>query len=166
MGIFGILSARGWASLGALVAVAAFLGWGAVSLVDSTRAACEGEHASAALQAQKQDHANYLAAVAWGSQISAQLAQTQRRLNYVKTEYLAYAGGIAGNCPAGLGLLIDAAATGQNLPAAAGAPVDPAAQIAAAAIGTNIAENYARCLANAAQLAALIEWHREEEAVK
>ncbi len=166
MGFIGILSAKTWAGLGAVVAVAAFLGWGAVTLRNSATEQCNQAHAAAQAEAAAADHADYLAAIAWGSQISAQLAQTQRRLNDVKTDYLAYAHGIAGNCPADLGVLIDAAARGKNLPAATGTPADPAATVAAAAVGANIAENYARCLANASQLSALVDWHHKTNLIQ
>lgn len=162
MGFIGLLSAKTWSGLGAVVAVAAFLGWGAVALVDSTRDACERSHELDALHTAEEAHQTYLAEVARGNALSAELVKTQRRLDATKSEYLAYANGIAGNCPADLGLLTHAAATGASLPAATGTPADPAATVAAAAIGANIAENYARCLANAAQLSTLIDWHTKK----
>jgi hypothetical protein len=159
MGFLAALSAKTWAGIGIAVAFAAFLGWGALALVDSTRAACEREHELDALHAAEEAHQVYLAEVARGNALSAELAKTQRRLANVEREYLAYAHGIAGNCPADLGVLVGAAASGAELPATAGASADPAATVAAAAIAANIATNYPRCHAAIAQLDALIDFH-------
>jgi hypothetical protein len=93
-----------------------------------------------------------------GEKISAELAKTQRRLDDTKQEYLAYANGITGNCPASLGVLLSSPDT-SSLPSAAGTPVDPTATVDAAAIGTNIAENRWRFEVNYATCAALVGWH-------
>ena len=159
MGIFGLLSTKTWAGIGLAVALAAFLGWGALALVDSTRADCERKHQLADLHAAEEAHQFYLAEVARGNALSVELVHTQRRLANVERQYLAYAHGITGNCPADLGLLVGAAASGAELPATAGASADPAATIAAAAIAANIATNYPRCHAAIAQLDALIDFH-------
>lgn len=45
MDFLSLLSGRAWAWGGAIVALASFLVWGAISLVHSTRDACEGRHA-------------------------------------------------------------------------------------------------------------------------
>ncbi len=149
------------------MALATFLGWGAVSLRDSAASAaknaCESAHETTRLQAVEQQMDATLDEIERGNQISERLIQTQRRLYATKTEYLAYANGIAGNCPAQLGVLTDAAAAGADLPAATGAPADATAPVSAAALGANIAENYARCHANTAQLSALIDWHKKKD---
>lgn len=144
-------------------AIAGGLAWGYLAIRGAGVDACNRTHAEAAAQAEAESHQQYLAALAWGEQISEQLAQTQRRLNDTKTEYLAYANGIVGNCPNALGLLADAAARGTTVPKTPGTPADPAAAFSAADIAGNIAENYARCHLNAEQLAALIAWHAGPE---
>jgi hypothetical protein len=142
--------------------VVALLCWGGYLAIDSRGyARCEGDYELASAHAAETAHQEYLAEVARGDAISRQLAQTQRSLNDVKTEYRAYSNGITGNCPADLGVLAHAAATGSSMPETAGTPANAAAPISAAAIGANLAENYARCLANEAQLQALIDWHRD-----
>jgi hypothetical protein len=122
---------------------------------------CTAERDLADLHAAEEAHQYLLAETARGDAISAELSKTQRRLANVEREYLAYAHAIAGNCPADLGLLVSAAASGDPLPGAASAPIDPAATIAAAAIAENIATNYPRCHAAIEQLNALIFWHKK-----
>ena len=158
MGFLSLLSGKAWAGLGAACAFAIFIGLGAMALVDSTLDACEGKHALAAQQATAAAHKDYLAALEWGNQISADLAKTQRRLDATKTEYLAYANAITGNCPDPLRVLAHYAARNEPVPETSGAPTDPGSPVSAAALGANIAENFTRCHSNAAQLNALIRW--------
>ena len=149
--------------VGAVLALAAAVG-GAYLAIDSRAVArCESEHELVRLHAAEEAHQFHLAEVARGNALSAELAKTQRRLSETKSQYLAYAYGITGNCPAALGMLNNAAASGIDLPASSGPSTDSAAPISANAIGANIAENYARCLSNSAQLSALIQWHARPE---
>ncbi len=163
MGFISLLSAKTWVGLGIAAALVAFLGWGALALVDSTRAACERDYLLSAAQSAKAAQQAYLAATERGESLSRQLAHTQRRLNDVKTEYLVYANSITGHCPDPVRVLAHYAARGEPLPAATGAPADASAPVSAAALGANIAENYARCHANTAQLSALIDWHKKKD---
>jgi hypothetical protein len=149
----------------AALALVAFLGWGAVTLRDSSASAakhtCESAHETKRRLAVEEQMDATLDEIERGNKISAELAKTQRRLNATETEYLDYAGAIAGHCPADLGLLAHTAATGASLPATPSASTDPTPGISAAALGANIATNYSRCLANTSQLSALIEWHQK-----
>ena len=161
MGFFASLSVRAWASFGLVIALAGFAGWGYFHILDSGVAKCESRHLVADAAAEASAHKEYLAALDWGNQISANLVATQRKLDDTKREYLAYANGIAGNCPGSVGVLSDAAASGTEIPATASKPDVPAAPLSAAVLGANIAENYSRANANAAQLRDLIAWVKE-----
>jgi len=153
-----------WIGLGLVVAGLCVGGY--LAVFNRGMAACEGRHQLAAAEAAAAAHQRYLSEVARGDAISAELIKTQRRLNDVKTEYLAYANGITGNCPADLGVLVNAAVSGAGMPQAASRPVDPSATIAAALVAANVAENYGRANACIAQFNALIDWHQPEKAVK
>lgn len=145
--------------------VIALLCWRGYLAIDSRGyARCEGEHELARLQSEEAAHQLYLKEVARGDALSAELAKTQRRLNETKTEYLAYAGAITGNCPASLGVLLTATSPPGSLPKAPGALADSAPPVDAAPIAANIAENRWRFEVNYATCAALVKWH--EEALK
>ena len=131
--------------------VAALLGWAYLSIGSRFTAACEGEHFAANAAAAEEQHQLYIAAIQEGERISAELDKTQRRLNETKAEYLAYANGISGNCPGDVAAVNNAAATSQPV-------VIGLKEVSASALAGNIAENYGRANANAAQLSALIDW--------
>ena len=149
-----------------VVAVAALAGYAYLAGRSSGVDSCEERHELARLKAVEEAQQHYNAALAWGNQISTQLAQTQRRLNETKSEYLAYANGIVGNCDGSIGLFLAAESAPGSLPEAPGAPTDaaPAVEappIAASLVAANIAENRWRFEANYAQCTALIAWHTE-----
>jgi hypothetical protein len=151
--------------LGSAVLYAGWHGYGAV--YDRGVAACEGEHELADLHAAEEAHQYLLAEQARGDAISAELAKTQRRLSETKSQYLAYAYGITGNCPASLGLLLSTeTAAPPELPATPGASTDAADTVDASEIAANIAENRFRFELNYAQCAALVNWHTGQEALK
>ena len=141
--------------------------------VERTERACEmataAEHQQAltdAIHAQEAAHQQHLAEIERGNAISAELSKTQRRLNETKTEYLAFAHGITGNCPADLGrVLMSYPAPGSDREAgqdsAASAPSDPASTVDAASIAVNIALNRFACETNYAIHSALLQWHAE-----
>jgi len=166
MPFFSFLSARSWAVLGAVIVVSVLAWSGYFAIFSRGMVACETEHELADLHAAEEAHQTYLAEVARGDVLSAELIKTQRRLDETKTEYLAYANGITGNCPADLGLLVQSASTDSSLPKTSGTPTDASASIAAALIAANIGTNYPRCHACIAQLNALIDWHEHKETVK
>ena len=94
-----------------------------------------------------------------GEALSAGLAAKERELSNLSREYLTYANAITGNCPDSLGVLTAAAAAGQALPAAPGPSTDPPATVGAAAIASNIAENYTRAWDCIARYNAILDWH-------
>jgi hypothetical protein len=124
---------------------------------------CEGDVQLANLHAQEEAHQTYLAAVEKGEELAAELAVTQRKLDNVKREYLAYANGISGNCPADLGVLINSAASNTEVPKPTSKPADPSATIGASLVAANIAENYSRANSCIAQLNALIDCHTSQK---
>jgi hypothetical protein len=153
--------------IGAGLAVAGIAWYGYSTVFDRGVSACERDAVLSAAHAQEEAHQTYLAEVARGNELSAELVKTQRRLDATKAEYLAYAHGIAGNCPDPVRVLAHYSARGEPVPETTSPPTDAAPPVSAAALGANIAENYSRCLANAAQLKALIDWHAgSKEAVK
>jgi len=152
--------------IGIFLAVAGLAWWAYISVDGRGYARCERAYQLASAEAEAEAHQRYMQEVARGDAIQAKLIETQRRLNDVKTEYLAFANGITGNCPADLGLLINAAVQNGGLPQASTRPADPTATIAAALIARNIAENYGRGNACIAQLNALIDWHTLEKDLK
>lgn len=110
------------------------------------------------LRSQEEAHQYHLAEVARGDAISAELAKTQRRLNETKTEYLAFAHGITGNCPAELGAVMHHQAI-PNTP-----EIDnKQTAIPAHMIATNIVENRYRFESNYAQCMALINWTKGDQ---
>lgn len=142
------------------VAGAAWVGYNAIDGRGYNR--CKAEVELANLHAAEEAHQVYLAEVARGDAISAKLAITERRLNETKSEYLAYAHGIVGNCPAELGVFLAAeAASAANLPKAPSPLVDSPATLEASIIAANIAENRGRFEINYARCAALIDWHNK-----
>jgi len=164
-----------WLSVTVLVASA--LG-GAYLFVDS-RATARAERACAVdlqesqsqmlhglLAAQEEAHQFHLAEVARGEEISAELSKTQRRLDATKTEYLAYANGIVGNCPADLGRVLMSYPSpnsdreaGEN--PAPSTPPDTSNTVAASAIATNVTINRWAFESNFAQCTALFKWYKE-----
>ena len=151
--------------IGAIAALAAAIG-GAYLAIDARAVArCERDSALSVMHAQEEAHQENLAAIERGDKLAAELAQTQRRLDAKQAEYLRYAYGITGNCPASLGLLTSAASGGQaTLPEATGEPANPpvadgSPEVAARLIGANIAINYARFQECIARYDALIDWH-------
>lgn len=149
--------------LGVAIALS-FAIWGLYLAIDSRGySRCEGDVQLAHLHAQEEAHQAYLAAVEKGEELAAELAVTQRKLNDVKREYLAYANGISGNCPADLGVLINSAASNTEVPKPPSKPVDPSATISASIVATNIAENYSRANSCITQLNALIGWHTSQK---
>lgn len=161
--LWDFFTSRFGAGMLSVLALALFLGWGAVTLRDSTRQACDRDHEQARLAGVEAQMDATLDEIERGDQISARLAQTQRRLYETKTAYLAYANGIAGNCPADLGVFLAAESAGHGLPETSRPSADPAATVAAAVIAANIAENRGRFEANFAQCAALVEFHTKPE---
>jgi hypothetical protein len=144
--------------IGICLAVAA-VAWSAYLAVNSRAVArCTAEHELVRLHDAEAAHQYHLAEVERGNALSAELVKTQRRLNETKSEYLAYANAIGGNGPDPVRMLAHYAARGEPLPETPSPPTGAAPPVSAAALGANIAENYARCLANAAQLDALIRW--------
>ena len=152
--------------LAASAAIVAALGYGIYTIREGGVEACEKEHVAAANLAQEEAHQFLLAANARGDELAAKLAETQRRLNDVKTEYMAYANGISGNCPAAVGVLINSAVQNKPLPQAPGKPADPSATIGASLVAANIAENFGRANSCITQLNALIDWHTSKENLK
>jgi hypothetical protein len=120
---------------------------------------CRDEFALAAAQAEKKDHDDYLAAMAWGNQVSAQLAAAQQRIATLKDDHAEFAYSLAGTCPVSLRYLHDAAASGEDLSDAARASLASPATVDAGWIGSAVSANYARARECAAQLNALIDWH-------
>ncbi len=97
-----------------------------------------------------------------GDKLAASLSQTQRKLNETQTEYIAYANGISGNCPASLGVLVAAASSStNNLPNSASSPTNSAATVEASLIAANVATNYSRHAECIAGFNALIDWHEQ-----
>jgi len=94
-----------------------------------------------------------------GDALSAKLVEKERELSNLSREYLTYANSIVGHCPNTLGVLTAAAAAGQALPAAPGPSTDPPATVGAAAIASNIAENYTRAWDCIARYNAILDWH-------
>jgi hypothetical protein len=124
-------------------------------------ARCERDVSRSNALAQAAENQRYREAIERADSISEELAKTQRTLNATKIEYLAYANGIGGNCPEPLRVLAHYAARNEPVPETPSPPTDAAPTFSASDIAKNIAENYARCHANAAQLDALIKYHKE-----
>lgn len=129
--------------------------------------ACEQEHQAALVEALQRQQVVVIAAQARGDELSARLATTQRKLQATEKEYLTYANAITGHCPAALGVLVNAASHGDDLPQAtvppaATPPADETPDVAAQIIGANVATNYQRFQACLAQLNALIDWHQAD----
>jgi hypothetical protein len=120
--------------------------------------ATELRYANARQEATEADHTQYVAAVAWGSQVSATLAATQREIEVLRSRHDNYARRITGTCPDGLRVLHDAAAEGTDVPESAGQTTGSTATVAASDIGAAIAENYAAFRENAEQLESWITW--------
>ncbi len=119
-----------------------------------------------AIHAQEAARQQHLAEIERGERISEELSKTQRRLDATKTEYLAYANGIVGNCPADLGRLLmpstahsDSEGAGKDT--TSGPPAHTADTVDAAPIAANIALNRWACETNFAAHSALLRWHEE-----
>ena len=145
------------------VATAGAIWWGYSTIWEKGHDACEQEHAAQAAEAAAADHRNYLAAVAWGNQISTQLAATQRQIATLKVHHEDVARILPGMCPDGLRVLHDAAAAGVYLPDASGASLRTPAVIAASAIASAIGDNYGRARDCESRLNALIDWHKKND---
>lgn len=122
--------------------------------------ACARDHDQAVAVAKDQDHAAYVAAVAWGSQVSETLAQSQMQIQSLRKEHDHYARSITGTCPDGLRVLHDASAAGTNISEPASEVAGGTGTVAASAVGEAVAENYAACRENLEQLEAWIRWCR------
>jgi hypothetical protein len=124
--------------------------------------AARTEALAASSRAQTQADLLVSAARKQGDKLAASLASTQRKLNETQTEYLAYANGISGNCPASLGVLIAAASSSSgNLPNPASNATNSPATLEAALIAANVATNYSRHAECIAGFNALIDWHEQ-----
>ena len=123
------------------------------------RAACERAATAAQVIAQAEALAQYEAAIAWGNQVSGQLAHARRHIQSTKESHETAALDLVGTCPVGLRVLHDAAASGDDLPQAARASLAAPGTVAADWVGSALAVNYARARDCQAQLTALIEWH-------
>lgn len=164
--------------LGAVIGLTALCAWAYSTVFDRGVAHAERGHAAASAQIQVDASKNYLAALAWGNQISRDLAQTQRRLHETKSEYLAYAHAITGVCDPSVRMLVEYASGAKDpMPEASSPPTDgPFAEEAlerayqeavARLIGVNVAENYSRLDLCIAEKRALNAWHAgSKEAVK
>ena len=134
-------------------------------------ASCESDVAINNAPVQEAAYQAYRAAIERGDKLSADLAVAQRKLSTTKTEYLAYANGIAGNCSADVRVLAHYAARGEPVPEAASAPTDAAApadsnstvETSAADLAANIAENYTICLETRVYHEALIDWYKGQQ---
>jgi len=117
------------------------------------------------LASQEEAHQFHLAEVERGNAISAELSKTQRKLDATKTEYLAYANGIVGNCPDSLRVLMSypspnsGGETSQDTTPST--PPDTSNTVAASAIATNITVNRWAFESNYAQCTSLLRWHKE-----
>ena len=156
--MIGMLSPLALRAIGVAAVMAAIAG-GYYLVRDGGYKACEADQAAINGAAYASALEQLDAARAHGDKLALDLAKTKEKLHATKTEYLAYANAIRGHCPADVGLLNNAAAAGQPLPATPSNPATEAAPIAAAAIAANIAENYGRANACIAQLNALLTWH-------
>jgi hypothetical protein len=161
MGFLSLIPLRTWlVGLGAAGAVAC-CAWAVLAIRSDAVDECNIEHRLVAAAQAEEAHQQYLAGVESGERISKELLETERKYADLKREYLIYANAITGNCPASVGVLSNAAIAGTQVPTPSGKPDATPAPISAAALGANIAENYARCHLNAEQLAGLIRWHQE-----
>jgi hypothetical protein len=167
--------AAGYVAAG--IALIAFLGYGAVALdsngYDRADKACQlagtkeqNELLATALQSAESAHKFTLAEFKRGEEISKKLATTQRKLDETKTEYLTFANGIVGNCPADLGRVLmswpqNSGSEGAGKASPSGTPAHSSETVDAAPIAANIALNRANCERNFAEHSALLEWHNE-----
>lgn len=151
--------------------------WAYMAVHSRGVAACERDHQIADAAASEAQHQQYLAAVERGEQISAKLAETQRRLNAKEAEYLTYANAITGVCDPSVRLLVEYASGAKTgVPTTPGAPAatSPAESTADLAyqarvtrlLGANVAINYARLDKCLAEFNSLLDWHDSEKAVK
>ena len=122
---------------------------------------CKDEQQLATAQAERQDHANYVSAVAWGSQVSADLAAKQIEAANLRSENARLSAQLVGTCPLGLRYIADAAATQTHVPNPSGKPFNPPGTVAADIIASNVTDNYARGNDCIRQLNALIDWHEK-----
>lgn len=147
-----------WAYGATLLAVSAIATWGYSTVHANGVAACERKQQVAAATSAAEDHKNYVAAIAWGSQMSTKLAAKQQELKRLKNRHEDAARTIPGTCPDGLRVLHDAAAAGLDIPEPTGQADGTSSTVAASEIGSTIAINYAACQENAERLGAWIEW--------
>lgn len=157
--------------------LAALAWWAGSALHDRGVQHERGARALADQKAVEQDHKDYAAAVEWGSQVSQKLAETQRKLNETKVEYLAYANSITGVCDPSFVMFLERVSGAKDGAAVAASPPDdgPFAEAAlerayqeavARIAGQNIAENFSRLDSCVAEKRAINQWYRRpKEAV-
>lgn len=145
------------------IAVLGAIWWVHDSVWDAGYARCESEHITQAAEAAAAAREDYLDAVARGDEISAKLATAQAENRRLRNHHANIARSIPGLCPDSLRAVHDAAAAGAEMPATPGTSVDETGTVAASAVATAIADNYHACREYAAQLNALIDWHKKEE---
>ena len=153
------LARYGLLALGAAIAVGAAYSWA----YGRGSQACKEEHRAALAETLQRQQIMIDAERKRGDAIAAKLADTERKLNATKTEYLTYANAITGNCPGTLGVLVASASGGNSLPATTGKPADASPPVEASLVAANVAENYARFVSCYAQLNALIDWHAQKD---
>lgn len=130
----------------ALLAAILLAGWRGVAYLENRGYnRCQGEVALAKGKAEEEGLATYKAAMAWGTQVSTQLAEAQRINADLRVNHGKAASHIPGMCPVGLLNLHDAAAKGAFIPDPTGASLRAPGFIAASAIGDAVADNYAAC---------------------
>lgn len=106
---------------------------------------CQAEVATAKDKDEAERLTAYKAVLAWGTQVSTQLAEAQRINADLRVNHGKAAAFIPGVCPVGLLNLHDAAAKGAFIPDPTGASLRAPGFIAASAIGDAVADNYAAC---------------------
>lgn len=137
------------------------LTWAGVSYLERQGyTQCQAEVAQAKETAQKEANQRYEAALAWGTQVSNTLAEAQRINNDLRVNHARASAAIPGMCPVGLLTLHDSAAAGAFIPDPTGETLRAPGFIAASALGSAIADNYAVCRDCCDRLAGWIEWYR------
>lgn len=124
MGFLSLLSGRAWVWGGGIIALAAFLVWGAVSLVHGTRDACEGRHAVAMAESIKRAEAQAREIALQDAEVLQSGETTRERIRTVYREReRKLAGMVPIDCNAcrisdpAIGLLNDALSNGAAKPA-------------------------------------------------
>jgi hypothetical protein len=178
MGILALIPRNVWIGFAATVCIIAGLSWGVMVIRSDATTECEDRHRLLAAAQAEEAHQQYLAGVEAGNRLSAKLAETQRRLDETRSEYLKYANAITGVCDPSVRVLVEYASgakTGLPTtpdPSTPATPAESAADLAyqaevTRAIGVNVAENYSRLDKCLAEFNAVIDWHvRPKEIVK